>query len=199
MLMIYPFPFRFPPTRTLRIATAVHHSADQVLENLLAALPAVVGKLPDAWANIKSIGIKTSGSMLLPVWTVDPSKLYSFEDVDVKVKSKEEKKRLRGEESDESMMTGSEGESAPGSKKSKKNGKETKKAESAAVAAPSPKKAAVSSKAIKQAAAPEPKAEKEPKKVLAGKPKDALPAKKKTAGAAGRSSVKTSVIGKKKQ
>ena len=141
--------------------------------------------------------------MLLPVWTVDPSKLYGSDDVDVKVKSKAEKKRLRGEESDESMMTGSDDDSAPNAKKSKKNGKEVKKAavEPTPVAAPtpSPKKAAASPKAVKQAAAPEPKAEKEPKKVLAGKTKDALPAKKKTAGAAGRSSVKASVIGKKKQ
>jgi ribosome biogenesis protein UTP30 len=184
---------------TLRIATAVHHNAEQVLENLLAALPAVVGKIPDAWDNIKSVGIKTSGSMLLPVWTVDPAKLYSAEDVDVKVKSKAEKKRLRGEESDDSMMTASEDESAPSSKKSKKNGKESKQAEPVAVPASSPKKAAASPKAAKQAVVPEPKAEKEPKKVLAGKTKDALPAKKKTAGAAGRSSVKASVIGKKKQ
>lgn len=134
----------------------------------------------------------------MPVWTVDASKLYGSDDVDVKVKSKAEKKRLRGEESDESMMTGSEDESAPSSKKSKKNGKEMRKAAEPVAAAPtpSPKKAAASPKAVKQAATP---VEKEPKKVIAGKTKEALPAKKKTAGTAGRSSVKASVIGKKKQ
>ena len=173
------------PRSNLRIATAIHHNADQVLDNLLAALPAVVSKIPDGWENIKSVGIKTSGSTFLPVWTVDPSKLYGSDDVDVKVKSKSEKKRLRGEESDDSMMT--DEESRP-SKSAKKDVKETKKAEPAVVAAPSPKKVAV---------APAPKADKEPKKVLAGKTKEAAPAKKKVGGASGRSSVKTSVIGKK--
>jgi ribosome biogenesis protein UTP30 len=149
------------------------------LENLLAALPTVVSKIPDGWDNIKSVGIKTSGSTFLPVWTVDSSKLYGSEDIDVKVKSKSEKKRLRGEESDDSMMT--DDESRP-SETAKKDGKETKKTAPSGPVAPSPKKVVAS----------KPKAEKEPKKVLAGKAKE-LPAKKKVGG----SSVKASLIGKK--
>ncbi|EIW68532.1 hypothetical protein TREMEDRAFT_39479 [Tremella mesenterica DSM 1558] len=51
-----------------RIATPGVTSASQTLENLLEAIPRVVGLIPDAWDNVLSIGIKTSESVLLPVW-----------------------------------------------------------------------------------------------------------------------------------
>lgn len=42
---------------------------DQVLENLMTALPAVVDKIPKKWKNVKSINIKTSDSIALPVYS----------------------------------------------------------------------------------------------------------------------------------
>lgn len=39
------------------------------LDNLLAAVPLVVDQIEDKWENILSIGIKTSTSVLLPVWS----------------------------------------------------------------------------------------------------------------------------------
>lgn len=140
--------------------------------------------------------------MLLPVWTVDPSKLYGSDDVDIKVRSKTDRKRLRGEESDDSMMTASEDETASNSKKQKKAENLSKTTEAVVLerAGASPKKAASSPKKVALApvtekAAPETK-EKEPKKVLAGKSKDAVAPKKKVAGA---SSLKSGVVGKKRK
>ena len=53
---------------SIRIATPSSTSAPQTLDNLIAALPAVVGMIDDGWENVLSIGIKTSSSILLPVW-----------------------------------------------------------------------------------------------------------------------------------
>lgn len=136
---------------------------------------------------------------MLPIWTVDASKLYGQDEVDVKVKSKADKKRLRGEEeSDDSLMTGSDDaaekmDTGKAAKKAKK-APATAAAASSTVAAASPKKP-VAVTNVKVATVP---ATKEPKKVLAGKIQKDAPASKKSAAGA-RTSVKASLIGKKKK
>lgn len=42
---------------------------DEVVENLVTGLPAVVNKIPRKWKNVKSINIKTSDSIALPVYS----------------------------------------------------------------------------------------------------------------------------------
>lgn len=42
---------------------------EQVLGNLMTGLPAVVNKIPRKWKNVKSINIKTSDSIALPVYS----------------------------------------------------------------------------------------------------------------------------------
>ena len=42
---------------------------DQVVENLMAGLTAVVDKIPRKWKNVKAINIKTSKSIALPVYS----------------------------------------------------------------------------------------------------------------------------------
>ncbi|WRT65237.1 uncharacterized protein IL334_002180 [Kwoniella shivajii] len=54
---------------SIRIATPSSSSSSQTLSNLLAAIPSVVSNVPEGWENILSIGIKTSSSVLLPIWS----------------------------------------------------------------------------------------------------------------------------------
>ncbi|KAI9635668.1 ribosomal protein L1p/L10e family-domain-containing protein [Dioszegia hungarica] len=63
--------YMIPSTGTqisIRIATLSSSSAAQTLENLLAAIPPAVAAQNGGWENILSLGIKTSTSVLLPVW-----------------------------------------------------------------------------------------------------------------------------------
>lgn len=55
-------------SHSIRIATPGTTTAEQTLANLLAAVPAAVGQIPGGWDNVLSVGIKTSSSVLLPVW-----------------------------------------------------------------------------------------------------------------------------------
>lgn len=197
----------------MRIATASRedpedaHTADQVMENLTAALPAVVSRIEGGWDNIKSIGIKTSASIMLPIWTSDINSLHT--DADEKVLSRAEKAVKRGQvddDSDDSVMH-NDSEDEPKSKKQKKAAPtkstpvkktETKIAEPAKPKSPAAgktKAAAVDIPLPPAETAPAP-AKKEQKKVMAGKPKAAPVAAKKTASAAAK--VKQSVVGKKK-
>jgi ribosome biogenesis protein UTP30 len=54
---------------SIRIATPSTSSTSQALENLLEAIPQVVAQIQDEWDNILSIGIKTSNSVFLPVYS----------------------------------------------------------------------------------------------------------------------------------
>jgi ribosome biogenesis protein UTP30 len=44
-------------------------SPDQVLANLKTALPAVIAVVQGGWDNVQSLGIKTSKSASLPIWS----------------------------------------------------------------------------------------------------------------------------------
>ncbi|KAJ3995317.1 ribosomal protein L1p/L10e family-domain-containing protein [Lentinula boryana] len=43
--------------------------AVQVVSNIKTALPAIVARVNDGWDNIQSLGLKTSTSILLPIWS----------------------------------------------------------------------------------------------------------------------------------
>ncbi|KAK4686320.1 ribosome biogenesis protein UTP30, partial [Tremellales sp. Uapishka_1] len=88
----------YPSTGTshsIRISTPSSTTPAKTLENLLAAVPVAVNLLPEQWSNVLSIGIKTSSSLLLPIFS---SKLDGrFKDVesagkDVEMVVEEEKK-----------------------------------------------------------------------------------------------------------
>lgn len=55
-------------SNSVRIATCGIATPQQVVDNILAALPAAVALIPGGWENVLSVGIKTSTSILLPVW-----------------------------------------------------------------------------------------------------------------------------------
>ncbi|KAJ9115796.1 hypothetical protein QFC24_006904 [Naganishia onofrii] len=216
---------------SIRIATASRedpedsHSADEVMENLMAALPAVVSRITGQWDNVKSIGIKTSGSIMLPIWTSDINSLHI--DADEKVLSRSEKAVKRGlideDDSDDSVMHNDSEEEAPKSKKQKKTAATSTATATKAEAKSTPSKkgaaapATAAATAATKAKSPAGKtkaaavdiplppaakpaaAAKEPKKVMAGKPTAAAVASKKKAPAASASAkVKQSVVGKKK-
>lgn len=54
---------------SIRVATPSSSSTSQTLENLLEAIPQVVALIQDGWENILSLGIKTSNSVFLPVYS----------------------------------------------------------------------------------------------------------------------------------
>lgn len=68
---------------SIRIATAGTTTAAHTLDNLLAATPLAVKHIEDEWENVLSVGIKTSSSVLLPIWS---SKLEGRFDVKEKTK-----------------------------------------------------------------------------------------------------------------
>ncbi|WVO15611.1 hypothetical protein L204_103271 [Cryptococcus depauperatus] len=53
----------------IRIATPSSSTSSTTLENVLSALPQAVAHIQEGWDNILSVGIKTSGSVMLPIWT----------------------------------------------------------------------------------------------------------------------------------
>jgi ribosome biogenesis protein UTP30 len=54
---------------SVRVATPSTSTPAQAVENLLEAIPQVVAQIQDEWDNILSIGIKTSNSVFLPVYS----------------------------------------------------------------------------------------------------------------------------------
>lgn len=56
-------------TRSIRIGSLTHLSANQLAENVVASLPKIVAKhVKGGWENVQSIDIKTGSSAALPVW-----------------------------------------------------------------------------------------------------------------------------------
>lgn len=108
----------------MRIATPGVTTAEQTTANLTAALPAAV-ELVGGWDNVLSVGIKTSTSILLPVWNAKLSGRF---------------KNAEGETETEAMEVEEEAPKAAAKPKAKAV-KAVKEAEAAGAAA-SPKKAA---------------------------------------------------------
>ncbi|WFD30412.1 proteasome-interacting protein cic1 [Malassezia sp. CBS 17886] len=53
---------------TIRVGFLHRHSPEALVENIAAALPAVVSRVPGKWRNIQNIELKTGYSAALPVW-----------------------------------------------------------------------------------------------------------------------------------
>lgn len=53
---------------TVKIGFLNRHSPQELLENLGAALPTIVAKIPGKWQNVQNIEVKTGQSAALPIW-----------------------------------------------------------------------------------------------------------------------------------
>ncbi|WWC87382.1 uncharacterized protein L201_002271 [Kwoniella dendrophila CBS 6074] len=53
---------------SIKIATPSSSTPKQVLDNLLSSIPLVISNIQEGWENVLSIGIKTSSSVMLPIW-----------------------------------------------------------------------------------------------------------------------------------
>lgn len=83
---------------SIRIATPGVTTPDQTLANLTAALPAAVNLIPGGWENVLSVGIKTSSSVLLPVWSAALGGRFAEgakADMDVEIEEAEEEPELK--------------------------------------------------------------------------------------------------------
>ncbi|WWC67471.1 uncharacterized protein I206_101379 [Kwoniella pini CBS 10737] len=80
---------------SIRIATPSSSNSSEILQNLLSALPNVISNIPEGWENILSIGIKTSNSIMLPIWN---SNLKGRFDKSIKNQDKENDIEMSEEE-----------------------------------------------------------------------------------------------------
>lgn len=53
---------------TVKIGYMATHTPEQLTENLMAALPAVLSRVKGGWENVHNIDVKTGNSAALPVW-----------------------------------------------------------------------------------------------------------------------------------
>lgn len=53
---------------TIKIGYMQKHTPEELTENLLAALPAVLSRVKGGWENVHNIDVKTGNSAALPVW-----------------------------------------------------------------------------------------------------------------------------------
>lgn len=56
------------PCQTVKIALA-SQTADQIVDNVLVSLPAIVSCFPKKWKNVQSVHLKTGKSMALPIYS----------------------------------------------------------------------------------------------------------------------------------
>lgn len=53
---------------TIKIGFLNRHSAEELVDNLARALPAIVARIPGKWSNVQNIEVKTGRSAALPIW-----------------------------------------------------------------------------------------------------------------------------------
>lgn len=53
---------------TVKVGYMQKHSPEELTENLMAALPAVLGRIKGGWENVHNLDVKTGNSAALPVW-----------------------------------------------------------------------------------------------------------------------------------
>jgi len=194
---------------SIRIATASHHTPEQTAANLLAAIPQVIAKLQaryqtssgdeeealaSGWDLVHSIGIKTSGSIMLPIWSCKMDSRFEIVD-DVAVKTQKKRKGEDASDDDDVDME---------KKKAVKKVKAAKEDKAAKSAAKSPAEATATSPAkvtTEQASAAAPATQAvaaQPKKVMAGKPaKEVKQPAKKVSVTKAKPSAKQAVVGRK--
>jgi ribosome biogenesis protein UTP30 len=118
----------------VRIATPGVTTAEETVANLLAAAPAAA-ELVGGWDNVLSVGIKTSTSVLLPVWNAPLAGRFKdaeSEEMEVEEEPKPKAKATKATEAKEKKA-------APALKKSSTVGSGAKKAKASAVGAAKPK------------------------------------------------------------
>ncbi|KAN0063247.1 proteasome-interacting protein cic1 [Thecaphora frezii] len=55
-------------TSSIKLGYLSSHTPEQLQENLLAAIPAVISRIPGGWNNVQNIEVKTGSSVSLPIW-----------------------------------------------------------------------------------------------------------------------------------
>ncbi|KAJ9478331.1 Ribosome biogenesis protein UTP30 [Pseudozyma hubeiensis] len=53
---------------TIKIGYMAKHSPEQLAQNLMAVIPAVLSRVKGGWENVNNIDVKTGNSAALPVW-----------------------------------------------------------------------------------------------------------------------------------
>lgn len=53
---------------TIKIGYMHKHSPEQLTQNLMAAMPAVLSRVKGGWENVNNVDVKTGNSAALPVW-----------------------------------------------------------------------------------------------------------------------------------
>lgn len=53
---------------TIKVGYMASHTPEQLAENVVAALPAVLSRIKGGWENVHNIDVKTGNSAALPVW-----------------------------------------------------------------------------------------------------------------------------------
>ncbi|SAM80311.1 related to UTP30-subunit of U3-containing 90S pre-ribosome [Ustilago bromivora] len=72
---------------SIKVGYLNKHSAQELTENVIALLPAVLGKVKGGWENVHNLDVKTGNSAALPIWNaklgvkthVTPSKALTTE------------------------------------------------------------------------------------------------------------------------
>lgn len=120
---------------SVRIATPGVTTAEETVANLLAAAPAAA-ELVGGWDNVLSVGIKTSTSVLLPVWTAPLAGRFKdaeSEEMEVEAPKATKAKAVKTTDAKEKKTE------KTALKKSSTVGSGAKKAKTAAVGAAKPK------------------------------------------------------------
>ncbi|XP_062444628.1 ribosomal L1 domain-containing protein 1 [Rhea pennata] len=81
--------------------------ADEILENVVAAVEVIAKKLPKNWKNVKILHLKTAKSVALPIFTAQISNLDEL-DKEPSVDKQEEKKREKKPKKAGKKLTSSE-------------------------------------------------------------------------------------------
>ncbi|EPQ28934.1 uncharacterized protein PFL1_03734 [Pseudozyma flocculosa PF-1] len=155
-------------TSSIKLGYLSSHTPEQLQENLVAAVPAVISKIPGGWNNIQNIEVKTGSSASLPIWNcslgmkrVVPAAAEGEEDKKKKKKDQQPApaadKKAKGKAVEEAV-------SSPASAK----GKKAAAAETSSPAATSKKRKA---EAATEAAAETPKSKAKGKAAAAASPK----------------------------
>ncbi|BEI88271.1 uncharacterized protein CcaverHIS019_0109890 [Cutaneotrichosporon cavernicola] len=120
-------------SHSVRIATPSVTTAEETVANLLAAAPAAA-ELVGGWDNVLSVGIKTSTSVLLPVWNAPLT--GRFKNTEDEMEVEEPKPKAKAVEKPKAAV---KEKAAPALKKSSTVGSGAKKAKAAVVGSAKPK------------------------------------------------------------
>jgi len=83
------------PSSSILVGQLNEHKEKQMVENLLHAMRIVGQKVPGKWNNIKSMYLKTSTSVALPLYQASPVATHDLSDVKVDVEEKQRKRKRK--------------------------------------------------------------------------------------------------------